>query len=76
MATKVVYYRIVWQDGRFRYYANRLNTVTSPPRVRWSRFEDEYPDKFFWSEVVAIREFYSGQKLTVEEVYLAGEEDK
>jgi len=64
-------YRIIWRDGRFDYYASKLNTVDSPPRVRWStKTDDPYPDWFTKEELVKVLEFYNDQELEVESAYV------
>jgi len=70
-STMIKLYRIIWRDGRFDYYASKLNTVDSPPRVRWStKTDDPYPDWFTKEELVKVLEFYNDQELEVESAYV------
>lgn len=65
-------YRLYIWIGSVRYYANRSDT--SPlPRVRWSPFDKEYPDRFDYVDAQSIQTFYIDQKVKVEEVRLVDE---
>jgi hypothetical protein len=67
-STMAKLYRIIWRDGRFDYYANKLNTVDSPPKVRWStKADDPNPDWFTSEELFKILDFYSDQRFELEE---------
>ena len=65
-------YRIYYWSGRFQQYANRLGMEGSPPRVRWSPKDREYPDHFSKKETESILKFYSDQYqiLKVEATYV------
>lgn len=65
-------YRVYYWSGRFQYYANRLNTISPPTRVRWTSRADEYPDHFSEEEKDSIMEFYKDQYqiLKVESVFV------
>jgi len=69
---RTAYRAYIWKD-LVRYYANRLGTNDSPPKMRWTPMDAEYPDHFTYDEFCVIRKYKmltDNKSVHMEKVYL------